>query len=586
MWPALLTARRADAGVSPSNPNRQQYLLDNVDLPEFFNTLAMYAITKHYDSATHNYFVYRDSDGDGLWRLVPWDFDLIWDRLYEPVFGRFFSGHPFLGSSSVPSWSSNHWNKLIDAVVDSPLTQELYLRRLRTLMDQILQPPGTPAANRVLENRVDELVSTLSTEALASQAIWGQRTGGSWGNLTTLQQGVDHLKAMFNDRRNYLYGLSIIPSAQPVVSNLTIGDFDSNPSSGEQKEEYIQIINPNNFAVDISGWSLTNAVDHTFFPGTVVPSQGSLYVVRDLVAFRNRISGPSTGQGLVIQGDYSGGLSTAGEMLELRNDAGVIIDTEDIPAASADFDGNGVVDGTDFLAWQLGYGLLAPAATLADGDADFDENVDADDLTVWEAQYGTTTTLAAVIAENSDSEIMPASLASDVAIVWSQTEGAIREHSQERTAKSIEFFTLNEGLDSSPTSVLQSQENRTAEVAVVDEQPRSSQIASSDLVDVALAVALEEEAGRESSPKEVLAHSPPLEFFTAGPMRQSDFVSGLSISSSATTSTRRTQERQSPEESSPWEDALDGLFASIFEYGENGDRSSFYLANSWTCPAL
>ena len=67
------------AGVAPSNPSRQQYLLDNVDLPEFFSTLAMYTITKHYDSATHNYYVYRDSDGDGLWRLVPWDFDLIWD---------------------------------------------------------------------------------------------------------------------------------------------------------------------------------------------------------------------------------------------------------------------------------------------------------------------------------------------------------------------------------------------------------------------------------------------------------------------------------------------------------------------------
>lgn len=376
------------AGVSTSNPNRQNYLFDNVNLPEVMNTLAMYTITKHYDSATHNYYVYRDSDGSGLWSLIPWDIDLIWDRLYEPVFGRYFSGHPFIGSSSVPSWSSNHWNKLIDAIVDSPVTQQMYLRRLRTLMDQILQPPGTPTANRVLENRVDDLVATLSTEAVSSQAIWGSVTGGSWGNLTTLQQGVNHLKDKFNDRRNYLYGLGIIPSAQPSSFNLFIGDYEQNPSSGDQKEEYIQIVNPNNFAVDISGWSLANAVEHEFYPGTVIPAQSELYVTRNQNAFRARTTGPSGGQGLVIQGNYNGGLSTAGELIELRNNQGSLVDSVQTPAESADFDGDGVVSGLDFLAWQRGQGTVAPYGTSSQGDANFDQNIDGTDLTVWEQQYG------------------------------------------------------------------------------------------------------------------------------------------------------------------------------------------------------
>jgi hypothetical protein len=368
-------------GVAPSNRNRQQYLLDNVDLPEFFNALAMYAITKHYDSATHNYFVYRDSDGDGLWRLLPWDLDNIWDRLREPVYGQFFSGHPFLGSSSVPSWSNDHWNKLIDAVVDAPLTRELYLRRLRTLMDQILQPPGTPVANRVLDNRVDALVATLSTEANATIAAWGLRSGAAWGSFTSLTQGIDHLKEKFEDRRSYLYSLAIIPSAQPLVSNLTIGDFDANPASGNQREEYIEIVNPNRFAVDISGWSLTNAVEHTFYPGTVIPSQGSLYVVRDLPAFRQRSSGPSTGQGRVIQGDYRGGLSTAGETLELRNDVGEVIATKDIPATLAvllgDVNLDSVVNGLDVDAFV---DVLVNGPFQAEADMNEDEVVNGLDV--------------------------------------------------------------------------------------------------------------------------------------------------------------------------------------------------------------
>ncbi|TWT77840.1 CotH protein [Posidoniimonas polymericola] len=53
---------------------------------------------------------------------------------------------------------------------------------------------------------------------------------------------------------------------------------------------------------------------------------------------------------------------------------------------SADFDNNGVVNGADFLAWQLGIG--APAATPADGDADLDGQVNAVDLAVWQTQAG------------------------------------------------------------------------------------------------------------------------------------------------------------------------------------------------------
>ena len=417
-------------GVAVSNPNRQNFLFDNVNLPEVMNSLAIYTITKHYDSATHNYYVYRDSDGSGLWSLIPWDIDLIWDRLYEPVFGRTFSGHPFQGSSSFPEWGSDHWNKLIDAIVDSPVTQQMYLRRLRTLMDQILQPTSTPVANRILESRIDALVATLSSEATASIAAFGTETGGSWGSLTSLSQGVSHLKSRLNDRRSYLYGLSIIPSAQPEVTNLYIGDYEQNPSSGIQGEEYIQIVNPNNFAVDISGWSLANAVDHSFVPGTVIPAQGSLYVVRNQNAFRARATGPSGGQGLVIQGNYDGGLSTAGEIIELWNNSGSLINSVQTPAESADFDGDGVISGLDFLAWQRGAGTVAPNGTQNLGDADFDRNVDGNDLAVWEVQYGGVATLQAPLqslALNS-SEVQSAELIdAAMALSTSQETTAINE---------------------------------------------------------------------------------------------------------------------------------------------------------------
>ncbi|MCA9235033.1 MAG: N-acetylmuramoyl-L-alanine amidase [Planctomycetales bacterium] len=54
---------------------------------------------------------------------------------------------------------------------------------------------------------------------------------------------------------------------------------------------------------------------------------------------------------------------------------------------SGDFDGDTIVNGGDFLAWQRGYGIVA-GATAADGDANGDGVVDGADLNVWQGQFG------------------------------------------------------------------------------------------------------------------------------------------------------------------------------------------------------
>jgi endonuclease I len=54
---------------------------------------------------------------------------------------------------------------------------------------------------------------------------------------------------------------------------------------------------------------------------------------------------------------------------------------------TADFDGDGDVDGRDFFTWQRGYSLIA-TATRGDGDANDDGTVDEADLLIWQEQYG------------------------------------------------------------------------------------------------------------------------------------------------------------------------------------------------------
>ena len=56
------------------------------------------------------------------------------------------------------------------------------------------------------------------------------------------------------------------------------------------------------------------------------------------------------------------------------------------PVSNADFDGDGDVDGKDFLAWQRGFNT---GTTKAQGDANGDSMVNSADLAIWQSQYGT-----------------------------------------------------------------------------------------------------------------------------------------------------------------------------------------------------
>jgi len=64
-----------------------------------------------------------------------------------------------------------------------------------------------------------------------------------------------------------------------------------------------------------------------------------------------------------------------------------------VAADDADFDGNGVVDGADFLVWQRGSGA---AGGLSEGDANDDGVVDGADLDIWKSQFGGVSATSAV----------------------------------------------------------------------------------------------------------------------------------------------------------------------------------------------
>jgi hypothetical protein len=92
------------------------------------------------------------------------------------------------------------------------------------------------------------------------------------------------------------------------------------------------------------------------------------------------ITGPGTGTDVVLMG----------------------LSSETIAVNNADFDGNGVVDGKDFLLWQRSQG---GAGNQSQGDANSDGQVNAADLTIWKSQFGTSPSLGAVAAVPEPSSV-------------------------------------------------------------------------------------------------------------------------------------------------------------------------------------
>jgi hypothetical protein len=320
-------------GVSLSGEARRQYLYDNVDVAQVVDFLAARVITGDVDCCHKNYYLYRDTGQSNEWQMWPWDVDLSFGRVWTGA-ETYWDQHLipntplFIGDNS----------RLPQAIFATPETRQMYLRRIRTLMDELLKPPGTPASDLYYEPIIDELAAAIAPDAALDAAKWGSN---AWGNGSTapccpqsLPQAVAELKNYYlPERRKQLFnglasGARELPGPQPTDTMVFFGTVESSPASGNRNEQYIPLLNPNPFAVDISGWTVSAGIEtrthlFTFRGGTVIPANGILHVVADRPAFRARRISPTGGQALFVVGDFTRRLASQGEIIELTNRQGV-----------------------------------------------------------------------------------------------------------------------------------------------------------------------------------------------------------------------------------------------------------------------
>lgn len=351
------------AAINESRPlaTRRTNVFEFLDVPNVINYLACARWVQEGDDVWANMSIYRDSEGDKLWRIIPFDMNLSWGALYygdapDRNFGVISTddgnkSHPLYGGSAVRAVGGSY-NQIYDVIIQVPETRQMLLRRMRSIMDEWIQPPATHPLAKKFEQRITWLTNQMWTDAFIDRAKW------KWPDLSGpyslgpnqwLTNATQELVEKFIEPRRYHWFVTHaatnvarpigvannrnagIPEAQSDDLVLEFGAVEFNPSSGNQAQEFLTLTNPNPVAVDLSGWTLSGGIDFVFKGGTVMPSNSLLYVSPDIAAFRNRTVGPRAGLGLFVVGPYRGQISARGEPVALMDRSGRVVATVNSP---------------------------------------------------------------------------------------------------------------------------------------------------------------------------------------------------------------------------------------------------------------
>lgn len=105
-------------------------------------------------------------------------------------------------------------------------------------------------------------------------------------------------------------------------AQIVINEIHYDPDVKTELVEFVELHNSSGAAVNVGGWSLSDAVDFTLPAGTIIGAGGFAVVTENTNAFRLKF-------GFVAFGPWVGKLNSSGERIALRNAAGQVVDEVD-----------------------------------------------------------------------------------------------------------------------------------------------------------------------------------------------------------------------------------------------------------------
>ena len=326
----------ADNATGLDDATLTRKVVERFDLPAWFNYLAVTKITTETDDVWANLSAYYDVNGTGTWMPLAYDLNDSWGQYYQgDGIGKigtladadWFKSHPFYGGNRVRAHKSDGGevfgndrnNRAFDVIWQNARFRRMYLRRLRTLMDEILKEPGTAKADTPFWVWAEAVSAAENADYRLDVMKWNHGTGTpvwcwtqsafDWdknGNAVS-DKGMDDLWDNYVvKRRVHLFDTHSetntaweigyaaaknagIPGPQAATADLAPGFAVANVAADglfdAATETVVVITNDNAVAVDMSGWTLSGAVEYTFAPGTVIDAEGTLVVAADRKAW-------------------------------------------------------------------------------------------------------------------------------------------------------------------------------------------------------------------------------------------------------------------------------------------------------------
>ena len=344
-----------------------KFVVQKFNLPAWLNYLASARITQEMDDVWANLSIYYDNPdmkegvrGQGTWMPLGYDFNVSFGQYYQGDINSkiglmsnqdWFKSHPFYGGNRVRCWKQsgmtgtcNSGNDGFEAVWQSAKFRRLYLRRLRTLMDQELKEPGTPESDVPFMAKMREMADLMRADAALDTEKWPDDSSDNaidvWPTGTrpaNMDVGIDEIwNSYIVPRRTHLYvthsvtntakavgyGSNLnagIPEAQSPIATLAPNITIANMTALVEEEaaaldvesqfydtEVVEIHNGNGEAVDMSGWRLAFSVDFTLPPGTVCDANDSIFVVADRRAYVAAHEAELTDQVVIGNASFTG----------------------------------------------------------------------------------------------------------------------------------------------------------------------------------------------------------------------------------------------------------------------------------------
>ncbi|MDX9752566.1 MAG: lamin tail domain-containing protein [bacterium] len=185
----------------------QAFFEANMNIDAYLNYLVCIALVSHVDSTEKNYFPTRD--GDGLWRVLPWDISHSFGEIHTRDQFPFITNYSLLDGAAGGVFGTNRMRQKFLSV---PLFKTMYYQRLREFSDHLFT-----------RQHLDPLFD--SYWIYMKDAIY--RNMDRWNSPGQIDQMVEEMKKYVTGRREF-----ILKDANVRPANLAETPQNLTPADG------------------------------------------------------------------------------------------------------------------------------------------------------------------------------------------------------------------------------------------------------------------------------------------------------------------------------------------------------------------